>query len=204
ITALLLMLVSNVFAQQRFRGAATNPHTSADELPMDFCTKRELTCVLDLTSTQSDCVFSEPILSELNKATLNDGLRLLEKHCGGYRWRLSDGIHLFEPRREKESDLGRTIRAVDLGKKVSPESFMFHLVTAADLQMMPGQGLGAKSQDKPVVRFKTSAGTLKASLISAAKQYQRTVWAIVKTKEGYHFHVEVGPEAMGWRMGGRE
>lgn len=189
ISALLLLLVSNGTAQEKVLGEAGDAPLYAYpyQLPSAFCAKHELTCVLDMTSTRSRCDFSSSVRKELDKVSMSAGRRLLEKQCRGYQWRVSEGIHLFEPRSEKESQLTRKVGAQDSGGKIAPTRFIFELASTAGLKQAPGYGLGAKSRGKPPIRFKTPPGTLKAALISAAKQYPGTVWAIVQINDGYVF-----------------
>lgn len=176
----------------RFLGEAGDApfYAYPDQLPAAFCVKHRLTCVLDITSPRVHCDFSSPIRKELDAATFDAGRRLLEKQCRGNRWRIVDGIHIFEPRNEKESALSRKIGAYDSGSKVSPNIFIYDRAVSAGLRQPPGYGLGIKPADKSPYKFKTPEGTLKATLISAAKQYRGGVWAIALVKDGYIFTME--------------
>ncbi len=155
------------------------------QLVAEFCVKQRLACVLDFSS-QHQCDFSASIMKELfGTATLNSGMLLLEKQCRDYRWRIVDGIQVFEPRNIKQSRLGRIIPAFDLQSALSPERFILRLSGSAGLIRPTEYALGAKTEDKPAFKFKTPAGTLRSALISAAKQYPHRVWVISVIEGGY-------------------
>ncbi|MDX6768774.1 MAG: hypothetical protein SF051_04530 [Elusimicrobiota bacterium] len=174
-------------------GAAAKSYEKATEerlfrnvefLLYEFCANRNLTCVLDLTSPPPQCEFSFAVSAEVEKADLPAAKSIFEKQCAGYRWRVVDQVHVFEPRKTRSSHLNRKVAGIRSEDKVTPDVFLFMLVEAAGIQLVPA-GSGAKPRQKEAIHFSTPSGTLKSALISAAKQYPKTVWSVVSIEDAH-------------------
>lgn len=161
---------------------------NVESLPFHFCAKRNLTCVLDLTSPPPQCNFSLAVSNEVEKADLAIAKSVIEKQCAGYRWRVVGQVHVFEPRNARSSHLNRKIAGMRPEYKLTPGVFLFSLVEAAGIRRPPGHGVeGAGPREKEAIHFSTPAGTVKSAIISAAKQYPKTIWMVVSIEGGYRF-----------------
>jgi hypothetical protein len=103
--------------------------------------------------------------------------------CPAYHWKKMGNVYVIEPRLKSDSILNVQIKSIHLTASI--RQLMKILDSASDLQRPRGfgdMGLvsagGPARSPPPQISFTLPAGTLKNSLITAAKQAPDTYWVV--------------------------